>query len=149
MEMNEVVNGQELVNKAYDAMETAAKELDSKITETGLQPVANALTTAPASQPGKNYTVMNLAVGTGLVVGGGLLGFAVDHWGVPKVKAAWANHKVKKAEKKAAKEAKKNGKKGQVKKAETKTDPEPVENKQEPTDGNNGIDPTTIDTKIE
>ena len=142
MEENMVVNGQELVDAAYQKVEEAAAELDKKITETGLQ-VAN-LPATPVSQT-KSYMGKNIAVGIGLTVGGGAIGFALDHWGLPWLNKKIEAHKAKKAEKKAAKAAKKAAKSKDKKaseapaaKAEAETKPEPAEP---------GIDPTTVDLK--
>ena len=145
MEENMVVNGQELVDAAYQKVEEAAAELDKKIAETGLQATTNLPAAVPVSQT-KSFTGKNLAVGAGLIVGGGALGFALDHWGLPWLNKRIEAHKAKKAEKKAARAAKKAAKSKDKKPSEPAAANNGAEVKSEPAEP--GTDPTTIDTKI-
>lgn len=146
MEENMVVNGQELVDMACQKVEEAAKNLDDKIVETGLQ-VSTNLPAAVSSQQ-KSWTGMNIAVGVGLTLGGGAIGFAFDHWGLPALNKAWENHKAKKAEKKAAKAAKKaakeKAKKSDSKPAEAKEAAAETKPEQTP-----GIDPMSVNPTID
>lgn len=131
---------------AAQKMEEAAKNLDEKIVETGLQVTTN-LPAAVSSQQ-KSWTGTNIAVGVGLTLGGGALGFALDHWGLPALNKMWESHKAKKAEKKAKKAAKKaakdKAKKTSDKPAETKTEAAETRPDQAP-----GIDPMTVNPTID
>lgn len=148
MENNNIVT-QELVDATFNKVEEAAKDLNDKIVETGLQAVKEVPVTATISQPKKNYTGINIGVGAGLILGGGLLGYAADRWVIPYFSAdAKAERKAKRAEKKAAKEAKKAEKKGKTKKSEPK--PAEAAKKEAPkATEEEGVDPRTIDTTID
>lgn len=138
MEENMIVNGQEIVEKAAEELVEKAANLDTAVAVTNVQKAVSA--------PAKNYTGKNIAIGAGLVLGGGAIGFAFDHWVVPKITEALENHRVKKAEKKAAKEAKKAAKKAD-KKQTAKPAPAPAK-AEEPEPDDQGIDPTTVETTI-
>ena len=101
--MNETIVN-EVVEKAEEQLETAAENLDKAIAN-----VANA-----PSQPlnvSKGSGLKNTLIAGGLVIGGGVAGYAIDHWVAPAIKKKWneikQNREKKKAEKKAKAEAKK------------------------------------------
>ena len=98
----------EVVEKAEEQLVTAAENMDKVLAETVTQ-----LPTVPAVAP-KKFGLKNLLVGGGLVVGGGVAGFAIDRWVLPavnnKIEKFKANREKKKAEKKAKAAAKKAAK---------------------------------------
>lgn len=140
MEENMIVNGQELaeatVEKVTEAMAMTPANPVTVTTQT---------TVPPISQP-KSYTGKNVAIGVGLTLGGGAIGFALDHWVVPFFSKEQRDaRKAKRAEKKAAKEAKKAGK-GKGKEKKPAKEPIPAPKPDEPDD--DGIDPETADVTM-
>ena len=137
-----IVNGQELVEKAEEKLMEAATNLDTAVAVTKQA-------TVPAISQSKSYKGTNLAVGAGLVLGGGAIGFAIDHWVLPWFsEEAREERKAKKEEKKAEKKAKKEAaksKKGK-KPATRKAEKEPKKPEPEPEEDDEGIDPNDIPT---
>ncbi len=133
MEENIMVAGQELVEKSAEQIgEAITNAIPTAVTVT-TQNTVPAVTQAKVSNLGKT-----IAIDAGIALGGAALGAAFDHWVVPKIKEAWENHKIKKAEKKAAKKAakekkaeKKAGKKPEHKPAPKEPEPSPETEQEE------------------
>lgn len=142
MDENTIVNGQELVEKVEEKVTEAISGAAENVA------VTTQTTVPPISTPAKSYTGMNAAVGAGLIIGGGAIGFAVDHWVVPFFsKEQREARKAKRAEKKAAREAKKAAK-GKGKATKPAKDAAPAETPA-PAPAENATEPVTTEGTVE